>query len=343
MPAALDISVELGDVATFDADVVVVKYARRFYGVAEVVARRLMSAGISQETLEPAEGAYRYVASRGALRAPNTLLIGVPPLQQFLYPQIQDFATTALSILSREGPATAHVAMTIHGGGYGLDESESLRSTLRGCREALSRAAVPAGLTRISIVDRDPKRVQRLRDVLHTEVPGPLERPAETSPQAHAEGATAPAKGIEVRAGAVTSPPAKRHAFVAMPFSAQMEDVYYFGIQAPVHSVGLLCERIDHSVFTGSIMEALLQKIESAVVVIADLSGTNENVFLEVGYAWGKGKPTILLAHQDLELPFDVRGHKCLRYESIKQLEALLASELQGLAAQGVIVQGTLT
>lgn len=84
-------------------------------------------------------------------------------------------------------------------------------------------------------------------------------------------------------------------------------------------------------------MDAMLKKIESAVVVIADLTGTNENVFLEVGYAWGKGKPTILLARQDVDLPFDVQGHKCLKYESIKDLEDKLTGELEGLRAQGVI------
>lgn len=337
MPAALDISVEIGDVTSFDADVVVVKYARRLYGVAELVAQRLMSAGIALQALEPAEGSYRYVSSRGAIQAPHVLIIGVPPLQEFLYPQIQDFAATSLGILARESPATRHVAMTIHGGGYGLDESESLRSTLRGCYAALAHGAVPHALARISIVDNDPKRVRRLREVLRFETPAVWARPVAPPSQTQGEGIATSAKGIGTHGGSGAG--VKHHAFVAMPFSAQMEDVFYFGIQAPVHGAGLLCERIDHSVFTGSIMEAMLHKIESASVVIAELTGLNENVFLEVGYAWGKGKPTILLARQDLDLPFDVQGHKCLKYGSIKDLEEKLASELEGLRAQGVINQ----
>lgn len=250
MPLAPDISVELGDVTTFDADVVVVKYARRFYGVAELVADRLMNTGVALQALEPAEGAHCFVPSRGAVRPANVLIIGVPPLQHFLYPQIQAFATAALSIISHESPATKHVALTIHGGGYGLDESESLRSTIRGCRAALGRGAAPAGLAQISIVDNNPKRVQRLREVLRDEMPGAWERPEGLSPQAQRDERITPATGLE--SAAVSGSPTRRHAFVAMPFSAQMADVFYYGIQAPVHDVGLLCERIDHSVFTGA-------------------------------------------------------------------------------------------
>lgn len=339
--ATPEVSVELGDVATFDADVVVIKYARRFYGVAEDVAARLMTTGMALQDLTPAENAYRYVSSRGAIEAPHVLIIGVPPLQQFLYPQIQDFATTALGILARENPATTHVATTIHGGGYGLDESESLRSTLRGCYAAFARGAVPDALARISIVDNNPKRVQRLREVLRKELPGVVASPVASPSQPQGEGTASLTK--ESVATVASGASVKHHAFVAMPFTAQMVDVFYYGIQAPVHHVGLLCERIDHSAFTGSIMEAMLHKIESAAVVIADLTGLNENVFLEVGYAWGKGKPTILLARQDLDLPFDVQGHKCLKYETIKDLEEKLTTELEGLRAQGVIKQGVLS
>jgi hypothetical protein len=52
--------------------------------------------------------------------------------------------------------------------------------------------------------------------------------------------------------------------------------------------------------------------IESAAVVIADLSGSNPNVYLEVGYA---GRPTILLIKAGEEPKFDVRGYKHLKYE----------------------------
>ena len=72
-------------------------------------------------------------------------------------------------------------------------------------------------------------------------------------------------------------------------------------------------------------------KIETAVAVIADLTFQNPNVYLEVGYAWGIGKPTILLIKSGDELKFDVQGQKCLQYDGIKHLEDILSKEIKGL------------
>jgi hypothetical protein len=93
----------------------------------------------------------------------------------------------------------------------------------------------------------------------------------------------------------------------------------------------MLCERMDHSIFTGEIVDLMRKRIASAEVVVADLSGANPNVYLEIGYAWASGVPTILLCDRDTVPAFDVRGHRHLRYESIRDLERKLARELDGL------------
>ena len=36
-----------------------------------------------------------------------------------------------------------------------------------------------------------------------------------------------------------------------MPFDEAYEDVFHYGIARPVEDAGLLCERLDRSVFTG--------------------------------------------------------------------------------------------
>jgi hypothetical protein len=122
-------------------------------------------------------------------------------------------------------------------------------------------------------------------------------------------------------------------AFVAMPFSDSFGDIYEFGIQRPLHSVGMLCERMDQISFTGDILSHMKAKIETAKVVIADLTTANANVYLEVGYAWGVNTPTILLADSKTELLFDVRGHRCLKYENMRDLEKKLITEISSFAA----------
>jgi hypothetical protein len=75
-------------------------------------------------------------------------------------------------------------------------------------------------------------------------------------------------------------------------------------------------------------------KISSSRLVIADLTGANPNVYLEIGFAWGIGKPTILLAKSNTELKFNVHGQKCLLYNSIKDLETKLGSEIRVLSGE---------
>ncbi|HLI88243.1 MAG TPA: hypothetical protein VKV37_06105 [Ktedonobacteraceae bacterium] len=116
-----------------------------------------------------------------------------------------------------------------------------------------------------------------------------------------------------------------------------MDDVFYYGIQQPVRAAGFLCERVDQEAFLGDILDRVKQKIETAAVVIAELTGANPNVYLEIGYAWGKGVPALLLLKDGQELRFDVRGQRCLKYERIRDLEESLAKELQELKSQGLI------
>jgi len=81
-------------------------------------------------------------------------------------------------------------------------------------------------------------------------------------------------------------------------------------------------------------MEWVRTRIKRSEVVIGDLTGVNPNVCLEVGYAWGCGVRTILVAPEARELPFDLRGQKILEYKSIKHLEDLLTYALKSLGEQ---------
>lgn len=110
-----------------------------------------------------------------------------------------------------------------------------------------------------------------------------------------------------------------------MPFSKDLEDVYVFGIQGPANTAGYLCERVDMATFTG----------ETPTLIIADLTGANANVYLEVGYAWGKNRPTLLLAKKADELKFDVRSQRCIVYENIVDLSKKLQADLGALLHVG--------
>jgi len=78
-------------------------------------------------------------------------------------------------------------------------------------------------------------------------------------------------------------------------------------------------------------MDWVKERIGKASMVIADLTGANPNVYLEVGYAWGLRKQTILLVQDPEDLKFDLRGQRCLVYRKIRDLEQALAGELKVL------------
>lgn len=134
----------------------------------------------------------------------------------------------------------------------------------------------------------------------------------------------------DLRAGLLKKP----HVFVAMPFAQEFDDVFHYAIQTSVNGAGYLCERADVSAFTGDVMERVKRRIKTAELVIADLTGSNPNVHLEVGYAWGCGKPTVLVTRRVEDLNFDTKGQRCLAYKTIRDLENQLRTELEDLKHQ---------
>lgn len=118
-----------------------------------------------------------------------------------------------------------------------------------------------------------------------------------------------------------------------MSFADEFADLYDYGILGAVDAAGYLYERADMESFTGNIMKWVKDRIATANLVVDDLTGANANVYLEVGYAWGHGRPTILLVNETEQLKFDVRDQRCLTYSRIKELEEKLKSELMKLGA----------
>ena len=329
MSTALELVLEAGDITETRADVALFKYAQRFYGASEAVSKRLIAAGVPTSALEVAPGDARFVETRGALTAPQVLFLGTVRLGQFGYHEIRQFSVRALKALESR-PGLRHLASTVHGPNYGLDEDEAVLALAGGLVEAFQRGTGPEGLERVTLVEIDARRALRLRKA--------LERGLGGTPGVQA----LPGGGFRVQrmSAFVQAPPMatagttsmqKPHAFVAMPFAPELEDTYHYGILGPVKTAGMLCERVDQEAFDGPIIQRIKERIETAKVVIADLSMANPNVYLEVGYAWGRGRPTVLLVRDVKELRFDVASYRCIVYRSIRDLETLLTRELERL------------
>jgi transcriptional regulator with XRE-family HTH domain len=338
----IDFTIQQGDITTFEADVIALKYAQKFYGTDQSIAYKLAEQGVTLQSLRPSIGESQLVASKGAVGAHDVLFVGVPPLEDFGYEQIRGFSAQALNLLSRDKPNARYLAMTVHGVGFGLDEVEAIRAQFAGYMDAIQSGNIPTTLKKITIVDNLSDRVQRLRQALdnglaNATYASKLGTGTQWSYRITAKWlsgsysrTTSLSSTKPIETAGIKSE-VKPHVFVAMPFAKEMDDVFYYGIQQPVHAAGFLCERVDQDRFIGDILDRIKKKIETATAVIAELSGANPNVYLEVGYAWGKGRPTILLVKDGQEPKFDVRGQRYLKYERIKDLEEALIEELKEL------------
>lgn len=187
--------------------------------------------------------------------------------------------------------------------------------------DAIDSDDYPKSLNHITIVEANSGRAKRLAALLD-----------ELLSDATGSHAAQPRSSVQDRLRSIGyDSQSKPHVFVAMPFEENMDDVFHYGIQRAVNAAGFLCERADLSTYTGDIVEWIKARISNASLVVADLSGANPNVYLEIGYAWGCGRPTVLLVKDIAQLKFDVKGQRCLVYKKIQDLEKSLQSELQHL------------
>lgn len=125
-------------------------------------------------------------------------------------------------------------------------------------------------------------------------------------------------------------------AFVVMQFTAEFDALYQEVIKPTCEAFGYKCVRADDIFTSGLIIEDITSSIRDASVIVADITPNNPNVFYEVGYSHGLGKPTILLADKTREnLPFDISGFRTVFYDNTiggkSQIEERLRKHLENL------------
>lgn len=332
MEELIKLSIRSGDALSLESDVLVLKYAQSYYGLDAAVSKILVQSGMDPEVLTPKPTGFRFVDSVPGISAKHVLFVGVVDLYSFDYAEIRDFSRRVLSALAGSAPSVNRITLTLHGAGYGLDEVEALESEVAGLMDAIRGGDFPEELQEIVIVERNNGRANRLNEVLQKLLPdGGINLSVGDSDKKEKEKYTDKLRSVGYASAA------KEHVFVAMPFKEEMDDVYHYGIQGAIRNSGFLCERADLSSFTGDVMDWVRKRIKTASLVVADLTESNPNVYLEVGYAWGCGVPTVLLVNDADQLKFDTRSQRCLTYKSIRNLESLLEDELVSLREQKMI------
>jgi hypothetical protein len=240
--------------------------------------------------------------------------------------------------------------MPLHGPNSGLDESEAFLSLIGGLMDGVAAGTLPASLKTVEIVQHNAQRVVRLRHLLSKALE---QHPAQIAKRGSVDIATKRAErpaGVVRRTRLVDHRKAKEEladygaasekkikVFVAMPFKDEYSDEYDIAITEAAQHANIVCERIDKEAYVGDIMNQVKARIGSYHGMLALLNDANPNVFLEIGYAWAKDKPTVLMVKKGHTLPFDITGQKCIVYSNITDLRMRLKAELKGLIDNGTL------
>jgi len=249
----LSISVVEDDVLKRPCDLLVLKHADDFFGVDQIVAERL------EFDDQVKAGKYALLAGK-RMKAKHVLFVGVGPLGRFRYGQIRKFGAQALKLARNVVESPRTIAFTLHGPGYGLDESEAFLSLIGGLMDAVATGEFPATLETVEIVDNNRQAVERLRRLMGRALEQNSARVVKTG---SVDIAT---RQVEKRATGTRRRELVDHqtvrqeladygkpsenkikVFVAMPFKEDYSDEYDIAILEATQHANILCERIDKS------------------------------------------------------------------------------------------------
>jgi hypothetical protein len=104
--------------------------------------------------------------------------------------------------------------------------------------------------------------------------------------------------------------------FVAMPFSVGFEKEVYGAISSALKEFDITCYRADEVIRGGEVMTDVLSGLAEAELVIVDVTGSNPNVFYELGIAHTiRCAESVWIITQDMRhVPFDVNHYHCIAY-----------------------------
>lgn len=116
--------------------------------------------------------------------------------------------------------------------------------------------------------------------------------------------------------------------FVMIAFDKEMESVYEI-IKEVGESFNLNAKRVSDVEGQFIINNKIIEYIQNAKFIVADLSLEKPNVYFELGYARGLNKNVITICNEKSELHFDASPWKCLYYSTKENLRINLYEEFK--------------
>lgn len=115
--------------------------------------------------------------------------------------------------------------------------------------------------------------------------------------------------------------------FVIMSYQEDMEAVFK-RVEKAANKNGLVAKRVKDVIGDYRITNQIIDMIERAKIVVADLTHERPNAYFELGYARALGKKVITTVKQGVEVHFDVKDWTYVSYEDASALETELSARL---------------
>jgi nucleoside 2-deoxyribosyltransferase len=111
----------------------------------------------------------------------------------------------------------------------------------------------------------------------------------------------------------------RKKIFVLQPLTDEFEPIFAL-IRSAALSVlpDIEIVRINEVQSEHTIIASLYESIETADLIICDISNSNSNGIYELGYAHGIRKPVLMIARNSSFVPFDIKGVQSLIYDRVR-------------------------
>ncbi len=121
-----------------------------------------------------------------------------------------------------------------------------------------------------------------------------------------------------------------KQVFVLTPFNDNYRGVY-IKIKEVCSDLNLRCIRGDEEYIPNEIFPEIIKQIIKSRLIIANITGRNPNVMYELGVAHALGKPTIVVAQDFTDIPFDLNNKRIIIYKNEDQLKRKLETSITDL------------
>jgi hypothetical protein len=115
--------------------------------------------------------------------------------------------------------------------------------------------------------------------------------------------------------------------FVIMPFAPEYDDIYEI-VKGAGQMAGFQTERADETYAPDKVPERIQNFLETASVLVAEISENNPNVYYELGLAHASKKPVILICKKETQIPFDIHQWAHIPYEDPSKMGVKVAEVL---------------